>query len=200
MGSVAELRLAELQHRVLGNFHLLHALIAIRLRSVSDPESRRHLGWVSDIVAALGLLNRRLAEGRMDDFAEYLEEVVGFWRRVCAGRSLELELEADSVRLDETLATSLAIIVHELLAGAIGHALPGGRPARVTVRLAGSHGPLTLTVADDRDEDAEVAEEGLNLARGLAEHLGGALTVDRRGGFAATISLPKAGLPAGAAH
>lgn len=200
MSGVTHPRVAELQHRVLGNFQLLHALIAIRLRSVTDPESRRHLTWLNDIVAALGLLNRRLGEGRMDDFGAYLEEVVSFWRRVCSGRSLDFVLDAESVRLDESLATSLAIITHELLAGAISSRLPEGRRARVAIGLAATPGAVVLTVADDGPPDAPRSEEGLNLARGLAEHLGGAVTVDRAKGYAVSVRIPLDLSPAGSTH
>lgn len=178
MGGGVDLRLAELQHRVLGNFELLHALIAIRLRSVSDPESRRHLAWLNDIVAALGLLNRRLAEGRMDDFGRYLEEVAGFWRRVCVGRNLEIAVEAESVRLDETMATSLAIVAHELLAAAVARSLPGAEHGRITLGLTAARGRVVLSVADAGAGASASAGEGLTLVCGLAEHLGGTVRVE----------------------
>lgn len=179
------LHLAELRRRLLGNFDLLQALISIRLRGVEDPESRRHLNWLSDVVAALTLINRRLAATGMSDFGAYLIESVGFWRRVCEGREIGFTLDSTTVELPEELGSVLAMIVHELVADSVAHAFPDGRRGRISMSLAVTYGVLELVVADDGVSDRrQETAEGLVLARGLAEHLGG--TFERRRGEGVT--------------
>ncbi|MDN8867434.1 hypothetical protein Q0M16_13885, partial [Staphylococcus aureus] len=69
----AEERLSEVQGRLLGGYQLLQTLVGIRLRSVVDPESKRHLIWFSDVAAAMDLLSRRMTAEGPTDFAGYLE-------------------------------------------------------------------------------------------------------------------------------
>jgi len=69
MAADAELGIAEIDPPLLSGYPLLQALVGIRLRSVGDSESRRHLTWLSDIVAAMGLISRRVVEGGSVDFA-----------------------------------------------------------------------------------------------------------------------------------
>lgn len=187
------LELEELRHRLVGNFQLLQALISIRLRSVDDPESRRHLAWLTDVVAALALINRRLSTTGVSDFGAYLIESVGFWRRVCDGRDIGFVLNAQTLSLPEKTASSLALIVHELVANVVEHAFPHGGGGRITLTLSESNGVLELVVADNgvgRAVEALDGREGLSLVRGLTEHLGGEIEFSLRGGVGVTVRVP----------
>ena len=48
MATAAGEGIVELQRRLLGGYQLLQTLVGIRLRSVTDPQSVRHLNWLSD--------------------------------------------------------------------------------------------------------------------------------------------------------
>jgi len=185
------LELAELRHRLLNNFQLLQALIGIRLRSVEDPESRRHLAWLTDVIAALALLNRRLGSGT-SDFGAYLNEAAGFWERIAAGREIAFQLDSSAVTVPERMSSSLALIVHELVANAVEHAFPDNRPGRIAITLRNAYGVLELVVRDDGHGGAREKDEteGLALVRGLAEYLGGTLQLETDGGLVATVRVP----------
>jgi two-component sensor histidine kinase len=187
------LQVAELRHRLFGNFQLLQALISIRLRSVRDPESRRHLNWLTDVMAALALINRRLSATGVSDFGGYLIESVGFWRRVCAGREIGFALDAAAVPLPEAIASSLALIVHELMANAVEHAFPENRSGRIDITLSEAYGVLELTVRDNgvgRTLDVREGAEGIGLVRGLVEHLGGTFEETHDNGVTVTVRVP----------
>ncbi|HYF23398.1 MAG TPA: sensor histidine kinase [Caulobacteraceae bacterium] len=185
------LELAELRHRLLNNFQLLQALIGIRLRSVEDPESRRHLTWLTDVIAALALLNRRLGSGT-SDFGAYLREAAGFWERIAAGREIAFQLDAAAVTVPERMSSSLALIVHELVANAVEHAFPDNKPGGIAITLRDAYGVLELTVRDDGQGGARLKDEteGLALVRGLADYLGGTLQLENDAGLIATVRVP----------
>ena len=191
MRETSGLHLAELRRRILGNFELLQALVSIRLRGVEDPESRRHLNWLSDVVAALTLINRRLAASGMSDVGGYLIESVGFWRRVCEGREISFALDSSLIEIPEELASVLALVLHELVAEAVANAFPDGRRGRIAISLSATYGVLELIVSDDGVAgDRAEATEGLALARGLAEHLGGAFERRRENGVTTVVRAP----------
>jgi two-component sensor histidine kinase len=189
----AEVRIADLKRRVLGGYQLLQALVGIRLRAVTDPESRRHLTWLSDVAAALALMNRRVLEDGPVDFGGYLEDTAAFWRRACEGRPIRFDVRAAGDPLPESHAQSLAIIAHELIANAVRHAFPEGRRGSVAIAFSRSSSGVSLVVRDSGVGAAELPRgEGLALVEGLVQHLGGAMTVETavEAGVGVRIRLP----------
>ena len=130
---VENLLLSELRHRLANSFQLLQAVIQIRLRSAADPESRRHLAWLLDVVTALGMLQQRVGLSGPTDFGAYLIEATSYWRRVCDGRPIEIVVEVEKVQVSEVQASTLALIAHELISNAIEHAFPHGRGGVIQV-------------------------------------------------------------------
>lgn len=183
MAAAAEDRIVELQRRLLGGYQLLQTLVGIRLRSVRDPESRRHLTWLSDVTAAMELLSRRMTADGPLDFAGYLDDVAAFWTRVCESRPVKLDVRGQTTLLPDSHLMPLAIITHELIANACRHAFPDGRRGSVAVAFSRAVGGVSLVVRDS-GIGADVLEEGegLALVRGLVEHLGGSMTVETAAG------------------
>ena len=195
MTAEAEFHEAELQRRMASNTQLLQAIIGIRLRNVADPESRRHLTWLSDIVAALGLLNRRLKRDGEVDFAAYLQDAAAFWRRSCEGRSIRIEVRGAVSTMPDTHVTPLAIILHELMSNALRHAFPDDSGGVVAVAVSQASDGVSVVVRDTGvGSDASRRGEGLGLIEGLAEHLGGSVVFETApgAGFAARVRLPLA--------
>ncbi len=196
--TAAEHRSGEPQQRPLHGYGLLQTLVGIRLRAVNDPESRRHLAWVSDMAAAIDLLGRRMAGGKVD-FAGYLEDVAAFWTRACGARPVRLEVRGQATLLPDSHLLPMAIITHELIANACRHAFPEGRRGSIAVAFSRAVDGVSLVVRDS-GVGAEKLEpgEGLNLVAGLVEHLGGTISVETApdAGVGVRIRLPLDGPPA----
>jgi two-component sensor histidine kinase len=179
MTAQAEIRIAELERRLVGGFQLLQALVSIRLRSVSDPESRRHLTWLSDVVAAMGLMTRRSAGGGPVDFSAYLEDAAGFWRRACEQRAIRIDIRAGAADLPEGHALPLAIILHELMSNAVRHAFPDGHRGSIAIAYSRASDGVSLVVRDSGVGASALARgDGLALVEGLVEHLGGGMSIE----------------------
>ena len=193
MATAAGEGVVELQRRLLGGYQLLQTLVGIRLRTVTDPESVRHLTWLSDVTAAVELISRRVtAEGSLD-FAGYLEDVAAFWNRACEGRPVRLDVRGHSALLPDSHLLPLAIITHELISNACRHAFPDGRRGSIAVAFSRAVGGVSLVVRDS-GIGAETLEpaEGLALVRGLVEHLGGSMSIETapEAGVGIRIRLP----------
>lgn len=193
MAAAAGEGIVEIQQRLLGGYQLLQTLVGIRLRTVTDPDSVRHLTWLSDVTAAIELISRRItAEGPLD-FAGYLEDVAAFWTRACEGRPVRLDVRGQSALLPDSHLLPLAIITHELIANACRHAFPDGRRGSIAVAFSRAVGGVSLVVRDS-GIGAETLEpgEGLALVRGLVEHLGGSMSIETapEAGVGVRIRLP----------
>lgn len=193
MTAEAELRIAEMQERLVGGFRLLQVLVGIRLRSVSDPESRRHLTWLSDVTAALSLLSKRLTTSGAIDFGGYLHDAIEFWRRAGETQGIRFDLRASDAALPDSHALSLAIIAHELIGNAVRHAFPDGQRGSVAVAYSRASNGVSLVVRDSgQGASALTYGEGLSLVEGLVQHMGGAMQVETApgAGVGVRIRLP----------
>jgi two-component sensor histidine kinase len=179
MAARAEERIADLQLRLLGGYQLLQTLVGIRLRSVTDPESVRHLTWLSDVTAAMALISRRMIGDGPIDFAGYLDDAAQFWVRACEGRAVRLDVRGQAALLPDSHILPLAIITHELIANAVRHGFPDGRRGSIAVAFSRAVGGVSLVVRDSGiGAEAVRVGEGLSLVHGLVEHLGGSMTVE----------------------
>lgn len=191
--ATAETGIENLKRRIVGGYQLLQALVGIRLRVVTDPESRRHLTWLSDVAAALALMNRRVLDAGPVDFSGYLEDTAAFWRRSGTADHVRIEVRAGGDPLPESLAQSLAIIVHELMSNALRHGFADGGRGSVAVALSRSSDGISLVVRDTGVGSAELKPgEGLAMVVGLVEHMGGAIDFETapNAGLGVRIRLP----------
>ncbi len=195
-GQVENLLIAELRHRLANSFQLLQAVIHIRLRSAEDPESRRHLAWLLDVVTALGMLQQRVGLSGPTDFGAYLIEAATYWRRICEGGSIGIALDVEAVEVSDSQASTLALIAHELICNAVEHAFPNGGPGSIQVRLTERRdGTRELTISDNGCGLGEGGEgsdrQGLGLVRGLAAHLNGGVEIEDNGGLTVRVTVPR---------
>lgn len=176
-----------------GGYHLLQVLVGIRLRTVTDPESRRHLTWLSDVTAALSLLNRRTSETGPVDFRAYLEDTTDFWSRATESRAIRIDLRASETPIAESHALPMAIMVHELVSNAVRHAFPDGLRGFVAIACSQSPDGISLVVRDSGIGLVEmVPGDGLALVQGLVEHLNGFMSFETApgAGVGVRIRLP----------
>lgn len=193
MTAEAERHIAQRQQEALGGYQLLQVLVGIRLRTVTDPESRRHLTWLSDVTAAMGLLNKRTTEAGSIDFGAYLQDAAEFWGRASESRAIRIDLRAGSTPIPESHALPMAIIVHELVSNAVRHAFPEGLCGSVAIACSPSAEGVSLVVRDSGIGLAEMAPgDGLALVRGLVEHMNGVISVETApgAGLGVRIRLP----------
>jgi two-component sensor histidine kinase len=192
-------RQAETRHKIANIFQLLSTLTRMRLQRASDPESRRHLSWMLDMVAALGALQYRLNSPGGEDFGLYIEDMAAQWRRSCANRPIEIALAVQPLRVSESHASALALIVNELVMNAIAHGFPDDRGGLVRVELEQSGARATLTVSDNGQgydpQTVGTGRLGLWLVNGLAAQVRGALTMTSDNGVRSRLEFPVAAQP-----
>lgn len=194
---------AEARHRAANYFQLVISLAGLRARRARQPETRRELSWLADIVTVLSMLHAQSGPGPEATFGAYLTQTASFWKQLGLARGIDVEVEVSGeIGLADSAASALAIIGHELVANALDHGFPHGRQGRITVRFGMADGDrLELSVADDGigfgqpADPADAGEgepsSGLALVRYLAGGLGGTLIVMALpAGTSATVTFP----------
>lgn len=189
-----DVRTAEMRHRAANTFQLILALARMRGQRTAEPEARRQLVWMAEAIGALGALERHRRDGGVD-FQDYLLEMAPIWRRRQASSPTEVVVAMEPIIAPDQAASTLALIVHELVSNALAHAYPEGAPGQVEVRLSRISGAdrYELVVKDQGrgfDPTSPTGRErfGLWFVRSLAAQVRGDLKLDTQHGVTAQLS------------
>lgn len=144
--------LNEIDHRTRNNYSTVLAMVQLQLQRASDAKVKAALQQVADRIQAIASASERLAlrsqdidRIRLDD---HLCELVGQIERGISREEIVVECEVDEIHASPDTATSISIIVNELVTNAIKHAFNGEGSGSVWVRgYAGE--VFELLVEDD---------------------------------------------------
>jgi two-component sensor histidine kinase len=197
-----KLLLRELQHRVKNNLSVIKSLIQLQRNRSRDPAFLEAADELIGRIFAISLVHDQLQTDQAlatVEIAKFIEALVA---NLAGGLGLEggrigLDLGADGRVIQMEAATSLGLIVNEVLTNALKHAASGceGKPSiRLSFRIEGlasagaegiGEGDLYhLVICDDGPGPAaKLGAEasgglGMKLVRALARNLGGKATLE----------------------
>jgi two-component sensor histidine kinase len=189
-----ELELREMRHRLKNQFNLLISYIDLHSRTDSRLEVKEVLQEVEHRVMALSLVNEELREpalGSTMSLDLYLRRLCDYILEDFAQEDLSIEYAIEPFRAASEKATSIALIVSELLTNSIKHAFPEGWPGTKGISIAleseGENG-LSMVYRDSGSGfpegfDPQKAKSlGMLLVGALVKQLGGSMLVENAGG------------------
>jgi two-component system, sensor histidine kinase PdtaS len=172
--------LREIDHRTRNNYQTVLAMIRLQAKASESDEARTALNQVANRIEAIAEASQRLAVDsaslgavRLDD---HLCGLVAQIERGLSRDGIELECEVEEITASSEKATSISIIVNELVTNAIKHAFNGVRPGSVWVH--GKSGrPFELIIGDNGDGIGAKSESnggglGSRLVESFARQLG----------------------------
>ncbi|MDD1451411.1 sensor histidine kinase [Sphingomonas sp. H160509] len=143
----------EINHRIANSLQLLAAMVSAEARTVADPAAQAALDMTVRRIAAIARVNRQLyqqsavATINLDIYLRELGgDLEGSFGNIGAGRRIRVIADPVSVKPDH--ASSVGILVSELVTNACKHAYAPDAPGDVHVRLAGSSRGYRLEVED----------------------------------------------------
>jgi two-component sensor histidine kinase len=190
-------RLKETVHRLRNDLGALASLLTLQSRR--RPEAADALAVAANQIRALARLHARLSDAEGVAIVcsdEFLRELVrDLLTTHFSEKDVRLELEADRQALSLMTATTLGLIVNELVTNAAKYAFPDGRGV-IEVSFWRQGDVDTLTVADDGvgpGEKVQGTGMGSDLLHRLAGQLDGAFRRERGTagrGTIATVTMP----------
>lgn len=194
-----EALLQDTNHRIGNSLATVSSLLALQLMRTRSEEVRTALEAARLRVHAVASAHRRLRLG--DDLEsacakEFLGAVIDDMMATQndAARA-KIQADIESIEVSARDATTIGILVSELVTNALKHAFPGGRHGTISVRLAREGDVPVLCVADDGvGLPPEQGEGGLGsvIIQQLAGQFGGtpSYSAGERSGVVVTIALP----------
>ncbi|MDR3462451.1 MAG: PAS domain-containing protein [Beijerinckiaceae bacterium] len=146
------LLLDEADHRLKNNLQLISAMLMLQSMSNSDVRIKVALGEMLERVDAMALVHMRLYQSdKIEDL-----DIAGFTREIAgnlvtaAGRdNIRLSIETESVRISADQASSIALVINEVITNALKYAFPAGRVGHLEVGVKPLPGSCEILIRDD---------------------------------------------------
>lgn len=198
---VKEVTIREVHHRVKNNLQTVASLLRIQARRSTSEEAVCALNEAVERISSMAVVHEMLAESTEEsvDLAAAVRTVVDMVVRGLArpDAMIELKVEGDTGLAPASIATSLALVVAELVHNAIEHGIGSRRTGSVTVTMHRTPDELTLSVWDDgpglppgfsADSSSNL---GLAIVRTIVEDdMRGALSFDTGAGMLVSVRVP----------
>jgi two-component sensor histidine kinase len=199
--TVKEATIREVHHRVKNNLQTIASLLRMQARRSGSEEVRRALAEAVERAGSMATVHDMLAHSAEErvDFAEVARRVVGLVRSSVVGDDPRFAVRVSGVTgpVDAGPATSLALVLTELVHNSLEHAFGPSDRGTVSVDLTRDSEGLLLIVRDDGrglPQDFDPARSrglGLSIVRTLVEEdLGGSLSLTPGGGAGISIRVP----------
>lgn len=197
-----EALLQETNHRIGNSLATVSSLLGLQVARTQSDEVKAALEAAQSRVQAIASGHRRLRLGadlettRIDEFLQAAVEDLQATQ--VAGRPISLTTAVEPLVINARDATTIGIIVGELIINAVKHAFPDGRPGQIWLGLkrADESGAILMV----EDDGSGISEEpgsdgglGAMIIRQLAVQFGGEPSYAARtgGGTRVTVLLPK---------
>jgi len=144
----------EMHHRIKNNLQTVAMLMRLQMADTSSELTVRDVLHQSiNRIQAIASVHEVLSEQgfRLVDVKDVITRIVHMVAQnmIPPGKQIEILVEGDSLTLPSRPATSLALVVTELLQNALEHAFVGRDSGKVTITLAPTPDSSLVTVSDD---------------------------------------------------
>lgn len=154
----------EAQHRLANSVQIIASLLQHSLRDAATAEARLEIEAAYQRIMAVAALQRMLCQTKGTvALAPYLE---GIGQRVgqsflAEGGNVAIRIVCDQITMEASTATSIGLVVIELLTNAIKHAFPAQRGGSICVTFRQQAAEWTLSVCDDGVGNSGGSRQGL---------------------------------------
>ena len=197
----------EIHHRVKNNLQTIASLLRLQERRAQSDETKIVLRDCVNRVNSIAIVHEYLSQ-QDTGLIDVAKVAKGIYQAIISSMlnpefTLKAEFKADEVQLPSDKATSIALILNELLQNTIEHAFEGRSQGMLEVHFIEEEQQYLLSIADDgiglpEGFSLQAMREslGLKIIRTMAESdLRGSFSLTNReqGGTLALVTIPKEG-------
>jgi two-component system, sensor histidine kinase PdtaS len=199
-----EVLLQELNHRTKNNMQIILSMIHIKVQLAVDETQRAPLRELENKIYAMELVHEKVYQAKnllSINLKTYCTELVSLVYESFFAGDKRVRILSDFHEIDVPIdtATTLGLILNELLTNALKYAFPGGRKGEIRILLTVDDAQnISLEVADNgagvspdfsMEKDANI---GLSLVHRLViNKLAGSMEIENKDGFQCRIRIEK---------
>lgn len=191
----------ELLHRVKNSFNLIKSLMYLEREKLDNKEASKILENLEMRIGTLSkmysLLNISGISQKID-LGEYLNQITNSLAESYLEDAIRIEIKSsfDSIETSPRTASSVGLIVNEILTNSLKYAFPNHKHGNIYVSLKRTNEEAVIEIADDgvgvsnNFNINEAKGMGLQLINMLTQQLSGTLTVESNHGTKFKVVFP----------
>jgi len=186
----------EMHHRIKNNLQTVAMLMQLQLADAARLDTREVLEGNIQRIQSIAAVHEALSSKgfRLVDVKDVLEQITRSTRTMTASarQTIQMRVYGEALALPSRAATSLTLVVNELVQNALEHGFHGRATGRIDISLGSSPTEFIVIVRDDGDGLPADFQQGLGLeiAETLVnEDLQGRLKFNRPAGGGTEISI-----------
>lgn len=149
-----ETLLREVHHRIKNNLQLVASILNLQARRCEDGSTRKilreNVGRVLSIAAIHDIITKNTGDIRVIDSLTLLDQLrKNLQSFVPDGKRVAIQISGDRVDLTADVASSVSLVVNELISNALEHAFEGRETGNIQVSFCAGNLFHTVTVSDD---------------------------------------------------
>lgn len=165
----------EMHHRVKNNLQTIASLLRLQMRRTDSEETRQVLGESMNRILSIASTHQLLAQSGIDEvmIGEVIQNITNNTLRYYSGSRfhVEINLEGDDFQVDSDIATSVALIINELLENALKYAFREGDSGRVRIVVTRGEMYSRIQVIDNGKgfdvENTDGSRLGLSIVKSM---------------------------------
>lgn len=192
----------EMHHRVKNNLQQIVSLVRLQTRFSSKDTAHQALGDTLNRILAIAAVHELLSRDDLDTVSvkKMAEQILTGTKQsvVAPDKHLYTLVEGTDIQLPLDQATSLALVINELVQNAVEHGFANQNDGRIVVTMEQTEAEFCVTVKNDGqplpdDFDASLTPSlGLRIVIDLVRGgLGGTFTMKNQDGIAAIVRIPR---------
>ena len=168
----------EIHHRVKNNLQLIASLLNMQARKAEDPMTKKILAENVNRVLSIAAIHDILTVSEHDNRRISSTELLEKLRRnlqsfAPPGKAIVLRVEGDELQLSADCATSVSLVVSELITNALEHAFPNRDGGMVRVLVQAGRLTHSISVMDDgvgfTPDQVREGSMGMEIVRATVE-------------------------------
>lgn len=188
--------LTETNHRIVNNLMITTSLLSIQVGKARDSYHKNLMLDSVNRVQSILSLHEMLTENSKNlriSLSQYVNRLVQSLRESLSfpQKQLQLLTSIDSCEIKSSLAMSIGIIINEAVLNSYKHAFGENEIGVIRIDFQ-MHGPKGVLEISDNGrgikENRELAGSGVEIIRGMVEHLNGNLDIDGTNGMKICVS------------
>jgi len=190
----------EIHHRIKNNLQTVASLLRLQARRVDSQQTKKALSDSIGRILSIAVVHEVLSKEGMDmvDVRSVLTQMMDMiiHNMVDSDKNIEINLNCDSFTLFSKQATSLILIINELVHNALEHAFVRRNSGIIDVKVKQEENEILLVVADNgigfnKKDINDSNSLGLNIIRTLVEEdLKGIINIIRNRGTRVEVKFP----------
>jgi len=177
----------EIHHRVKNNLQTIASLLSLQSRRIDNELARKAFNESISRILSIAVTHEILAQNGIDDvdLKTIIDRIKNSTIKLGSSgvEDIEILVEGDIITINSDKATSIALIVNELLQNSLEHAFKGRKSGIVNIKIKKGHIYSSVSVIDNGVgfdvQSTKSSNLGLNIVRSIVkDKLNGHLVIN----------------------